>query len=216
MALQPSPRRVVPSSGPVTGTDSVVPSAERETPLLAFRRPQRAEAWSCESTRYRPPGYPTEFLVSLVPLPRQRGHIGPIKRSVDAIGDANLLADRAPTSAVRSVSRRSASLPAVTSVVGGLLIAEASRVAEVEKGASELSTPCGRFVQRRHRRRGQDWDRNSRRTTTIAAYERRRCGTAGIRGRLAQIAMPVWSAVPRESRRAVRVCPPGHGGGVHA
>jgi len=39
VALQPSPCRVVPSSGPVTGTDSVAPSAERKTPPLALRRP---------------------------------------------------------------------------------------------------------------------------------------------------------------------------------
>jgi ParB/RepB/Spo0J family partition protein len=37
VALQPSPRRVVPSSGPVTGTDSVAPA--RKTPPLALRRP---------------------------------------------------------------------------------------------------------------------------------------------------------------------------------
>ena len=36
---QPSPCRVVPSSGPVTGTDSVDPSAERKTPPFASRRP---------------------------------------------------------------------------------------------------------------------------------------------------------------------------------
>src|SRR6476659_291298 len=39
VALQPSPCRVVPSSGPVTGTNSVVPSAERKTPPFALRRP---------------------------------------------------------------------------------------------------------------------------------------------------------------------------------
>jgi len=39
VALQPSPCRVVPSSGPVTGTDSVDPSAARKTPPLALRRP---------------------------------------------------------------------------------------------------------------------------------------------------------------------------------
>jgi hypothetical protein len=39
VTLQPSPRRVVPSSGPVTGTDSVDPSAARKTPPLAVRRP---------------------------------------------------------------------------------------------------------------------------------------------------------------------------------
>src|SRR5262249_61386868 len=33
VALQPSPCRVVPSSGPVTGTDSVDPSAARKAPL---------------------------------------------------------------------------------------------------------------------------------------------------------------------------------------
>ena len=36
---QPSPCRVVPSSGPLTGTDSVAPSAARKTPALALRRP---------------------------------------------------------------------------------------------------------------------------------------------------------------------------------
>jgi hypothetical protein len=41
--LQPSTCRVVPSSGRVTGTESVVPSAERKTPLSALRRPHRAE-----------------------------------------------------------------------------------------------------------------------------------------------------------------------------
>ena len=39
VTLQPSPCRVVPSSGPVTGTDSVAPSAARKTPPLALRRP---------------------------------------------------------------------------------------------------------------------------------------------------------------------------------
>ena len=39
VALQPSPRRVVPSSGPVAGTDSVAPSAARKTPPSALRRP---------------------------------------------------------------------------------------------------------------------------------------------------------------------------------
>ena len=37
--LQPSPCSVVPSSGAVTGTDSVAPSAARKTPSLALRRP---------------------------------------------------------------------------------------------------------------------------------------------------------------------------------
>jgi hypothetical protein len=36
---QPSPCRVVPSSGRVICTGSVVASAERKTPLLALRRP---------------------------------------------------------------------------------------------------------------------------------------------------------------------------------
>src|SRR5689334_7635049 len=44
VTLQPSPRRVVPSSGPVTGTESVDPSAARKTPPLAFRLPHRAES----------------------------------------------------------------------------------------------------------------------------------------------------------------------------
>ena len=35
VTLQPSPCRVAPSSGPVTGTDSVDPSAARKTPPLA-------------------------------------------------------------------------------------------------------------------------------------------------------------------------------------
>ena len=39
VTLQPSPCRVVPSRGPVTGTDSVDPSAARKTPPLALRRP---------------------------------------------------------------------------------------------------------------------------------------------------------------------------------
>ncbi len=39
VALQPSPFRVIPSSVPVTGTDSVAPSLERKTPSLASRRP---------------------------------------------------------------------------------------------------------------------------------------------------------------------------------
>src|SRR5437588_4933918 len=39
VALQPSPFRVIPSSVPVTGTDSVAPSLERKTPPLASRRP---------------------------------------------------------------------------------------------------------------------------------------------------------------------------------
>jgi len=39
VALQPSPCRVVPSSGTVTGTDSVDPSAARKTPPSALRRP---------------------------------------------------------------------------------------------------------------------------------------------------------------------------------
>jgi hypothetical protein len=39
VTLQPSPRRAVPSSGPVRGTESVDPSAPRRTPLVASRRP---------------------------------------------------------------------------------------------------------------------------------------------------------------------------------
>src|SRR5215471_6975463 len=39
VALQPSPRRVVPSSVPITGTDSVAPSEACKTPSLASRRP---------------------------------------------------------------------------------------------------------------------------------------------------------------------------------
>ena len=39
VALQPPPCRVVPSSGPLTGTDNVEPSAARKTPPLALRRP---------------------------------------------------------------------------------------------------------------------------------------------------------------------------------
>ena len=39
VTLQPSPCRLVPSSGPVTATDGVVRSAERKTPPLALRRP---------------------------------------------------------------------------------------------------------------------------------------------------------------------------------
>src|SRR5262249_14607646 len=39
VTLQPSPRRLVPSRGPETGTDSVDPSAARKTPPFALRRP---------------------------------------------------------------------------------------------------------------------------------------------------------------------------------
>ena len=69
VALQPSPCRVVPSSGPVTGTDSVVPSAERKTPSLALRRPHRAERVKLRKNTVPTPGMPTLPVVSLVPLP---------------------------------------------------------------------------------------------------------------------------------------------------
>src|SRR5919197_14534 len=39
VTLQPSPCRVPPSSGPVTGTDSVAPPTARNTPPSAVRRP---------------------------------------------------------------------------------------------------------------------------------------------------------------------------------
>src|SRR5260370_16375943 len=55
VALQPSPFRVVPSSGPVTGTDSVDPSAARKTPPSALRRPHSAERWNYEKTPHQPP-----------------------------------------------------------------------------------------------------------------------------------------------------------------
>jgi hypothetical protein len=39
VTLQPSPLSVVPSSDPVTGTDSVAPPIARKTPPSALRRP---------------------------------------------------------------------------------------------------------------------------------------------------------------------------------
>ena len=69
VALQPSPCRVVPSSGPVTGTDSVNPSAARKTPPLASRRPHRAERVKLRKNTVPAPGMPTLPVVSLVPLP---------------------------------------------------------------------------------------------------------------------------------------------------
>jgi hypothetical protein len=66
---QPSPRRSSPWSGAATGTDSVLPSAERRTPRSALRRPYCAEGVKLLNNILLTPGTPTLLLASEVPLP---------------------------------------------------------------------------------------------------------------------------------------------------
>jgi hypothetical protein len=112
VALQPSPRKVVPSSGPVTGTDSVAPSAARNTPPSALRRPHCAERVNCETTRCRPPECRRSRWCRWSRCLRQALSARAHPRSVDATRRRGPAApDRAPPPPFAALPHRSAPLP---------------------------------------------------------------------------------------------------------
>ena len=122
VTLQPFPSSMLPWSGPVTGTESVDPSPESKTPLLAFRRPHLVVRVKLPKNTVPTPGMTTLPVVSLVPLPGA-GMVstGPSTKRLRNSATRTCCALSRASSAFRSAGPPYRTAAAFTSAVGGLL-----------------------------------------------------------------------------------------------